>query len=94
MPMPDLDARREILGIHLASPNRPRSSQIDAIVEALARKTENFSGARLRFLCDEAKRLAVRKVSYRSAVPPSMDDALEALEAELDNMAKGEGGNG
>ena len=94
VPMPDLDARREILGIHLASPNRPRSSEIDAIMEVLAAKTENFSGARLRFLCDDAKRLAVRRVSYRSAVPPSMDDALEALEAELDNMAKGEGGNG
>jgi hypothetical protein len=47
-----------------------------------------------RTLCDDAKRLALRRVSYASAVPPTVDDALEALEAELNNMEKGEGGNG
>ena len=94
VPLPDLDARREILGIHLIGPKAEPAGEMRQIIEALSVKTEGFTGARLRYLCDEAKRLALRRVGFERSAPPTMADALEALDAELNNMAKGKDGNG
>ncbi len=87
-------AHRDILKIHLSEGASKRADDVEAIVDALALKTEGFSGARLRHLCDEAKRVAVRKVAYTRAVAPTLADAMEALEVELSNVEKGEQNNG
>jgi len=52
---------------------------IDAIVDALIPLTDGFSGARLRQLCDGAKRLAIKRTGFTKAAAPTVDDALQAL---------------
>jgi len=51
-------------------------------VETLATRTEGFSGARLRQLCHEAKRLALRDTGFTHVVTPTLAHALEALTIE------------
>ena len=82
VPLPDEAERRDILRIHLANKAKDASPELDKIAEALAPKTAGFSGASLRQLCQEAKRLAVRGTDYKSAVVPTLDQALQALDAE------------
>ena len=81
IPLPDANARREILRINLSEnlgfeDRRDR----DAILDALAPATEGFSGARLRQVCDEAKWIALRSIGFAHTVAPTLVHALEALE--------------
>ena len=79
--LPDSNARREILQIHLASNAAFESSRdLDAILDALTPVTEGFSGARLRQVCDEAKWIALRSIGFERTVAPTLAHALEALE--------------
>jgi len=55
--LPDKDARKEILKIHLK--RKPLSEVID--LEEFAVKLENFSGADIKALCEEAVLLTIRK---------------------------------
>lgn len=77
VPLPDADARREILRIHLggatAAPN------VEAVVDALVAQTDGFSGARLRQVCEDAKRIALDAVDFARPMPPTLAQALEAL---------------
>jgi transitional endoplasmic reticulum ATPase len=82
VPLPDEAERRQILRIHLANKTTEASPELDKIAEALAAETAGFSGASLRQLCQEAKRLAVRGAEFKQAVLPTLDQALQALEAE------------
>jgi transitional endoplasmic reticulum ATPase len=82
VPMPDEGARREILAINLSGLWSEASAELGDIVEHIARATEGFSGARLRHLCDEAKRAAIRSVNFTRAAAPQLTHMLEALEAE------------
>lgn len=90
VPLPDLNARRQILRIHLSGGAAKHADGAEAIIDALASKTEGFSGARLSYLCDEAKRLAVRGVAYVHPVAPTLADAMEALGVELGNETEGD----
>ena len=56
VPMPDRDARREILGVHAKS--KPIAKTVD--LDALARKTAGFSGAQIADLLNEAAIIAAR----------------------------------
>jgi transitional endoplasmic reticulum ATPase len=56
IPMPDKDARKRILEIHLS-----RMAVSDVQAQWLAEITEDFSGADLEMLCREAGMLALRK---------------------------------
>ena len=81
VPLPDANARREILRIHLASNTAyDNSRDLDAILDALTPVTEGFSGARLRQVCDEAKWIALRSIGFERTVAPTLAHALEALE--------------
>jgi transitional endoplasmic reticulum ATPase len=71
VPLPDAAARREILCIHFGD---------DALAAALAEPTAGLSGAQLRHLCEESKRIALRAVRYERAVTPRLEHAREALE--------------
>ena len=81
VPLPDAADRRAILTIHLGGRSKA-SAAIEPIVETLAARTEGFSGARLRQLCHEAKRLALRDAGYAHAVTPTIEHTLEALAIE------------
>src|SRR4051812_5756537 len=75
--MPDAEARRQILEIALRSANRDGS--IAPIIEAVIPRTEGYSGAQLRQLCDEAKRIAIKRTGFTKAAAPTVDDVLQAL---------------
>ncbi|MEM4137702.1 MAG: ATP-binding protein [Candidatus Anstonellaceae archaeon] len=66
MPLPDMEARKEILKIHT------KNLQLDADVnlEQIAQLTENFSGADLANLVQEAKRLAIRESRAKNRILP------------------------
>jgi SpoVK/Ycf46/Vps4 family AAA+-type ATPase len=69
------------LRIHLGGRGAP-SAAIEPVIETLATRTEGFSGARLRQLCQEAKRLALRDAGFAHAVTPTLAHVLLALESE------------
>jgi transitional endoplasmic reticulum ATPase len=75
--MPDAQARRQILEIALRSASREGS--IEPIIEAVIPRTEGYSGAQLRALCDEAKRIAIKRTGFTKAAAPTVDDVLQAL---------------
>jgi transitional endoplasmic reticulum ATPase len=80
---PDLEARREMLALHLEG--RPVAADFD--VGALAETLEGYSASDIHFLVDEAARDALKTVqditneSFRSArvrVQPSVTSEIEA----------------
>jgi len=84
--LPDAEARRQILRIALRTATM--EGAIDAIIEAVTPLTEGYSGAQLRQLCDQAKRIAIKRNGFTKAAAPTVDDALLALRQE------GSGGKG
>jgi transitional endoplasmic reticulum ATPase len=75
--LPDAEARRQILRIGLRA-----ARDLDGIVEAALPRTDGFSGAKLRQLCDEAKRIAIKRTGFTKAAMPTVDDVMAALAAE------------
>jgi transitional endoplasmic reticulum ATPase len=73
--LPDAEARRQILRIGL----RTVSTAIEPIIEAVVPRTEGYSGAQLRQLCDEAKRIAIKRTGFTKAAAPTVEDVLQAL---------------
>jgi transitional endoplasmic reticulum ATPase len=57
VPLPDFDARKEILKIHLRK--KPLAEDID--IDDLARRTEGYTGADLAAICNTAVMLAIRE---------------------------------
>ena len=45
-------------------------------------RTDGFAGAKLRQLCDEAKRIAIKRTGFTKAAAPTVEDMLAALAAE------------
>ena len=79
--LPDAAARRQIMAIALRSASAGAGS-LDAIIDAIVPRTEKFSGAQLRHLCDEAKRIAIKRTGFTKAAAPTVEDMLAALAAE------------
>jgi transitional endoplasmic reticulum ATPase len=77
--LPDAQARREILRIALRSAQAKDDRALDTIIDAVVPLTEDFSGAKLRQLCDEAKRIAIKRTGFTKAAAPSVDDVMAAL---------------
>ncbi|WP_052339409.1 ATP-binding protein [Gorillibacterium massiliense] len=72
---PDLDARKEILSLHLR--NRP-TENID--LDKIARKMERFSGADIGAVCDAASELALTEAMRTGKLRPiTTGDLLDAL---------------
>jgi len=57
VPPPDIEARKEILKIHLRK--KPLAEDVD--IEELARRTEGYTGADLAAVCNTAVLLAIRE---------------------------------
>ena len=79
--LPDLEARRDILRICLRTASAKDGPQ-QSIIDAVAPLTEGFSGARLRQLCDDAKRAAIKRTGFTQIAAPTVEDLLQAIEAE------------
>ena len=75
-------ARRDILRICLRTAALPEGPELSSLIEAATPLTEGFSGARLRQLCDDAKRSAIRRTGFTQVAAPTLADMLAALEAE------------
>jgi transitional endoplasmic reticulum ATPase len=65
VPLPDFEARKEILKIHLR--NKPLAEDVD--VDDLARRTEGYTGADLAAVCNTAVTLAIREHVMNSKNP-------------------------
>jgi len=87
VPLPDEADRRAIARIHLGGRMQGDAAALDAIAAALAARTEGFSGAQLRQICHEAKRLALRDVGFARIAQPTLDHALAALAMETEGRA-------
>jgi len=86
--LPDADARREILRICLRT-RGDGAADISSIIDAVVPRTEGFSGARLRQLCDDAKRAAIRRTGFTQVAAPTVEDMLTALQTEGDTRSLG-----
>jgi transitional endoplasmic reticulum ATPase len=80
--LPDAPARRDILRICLRTTIAADEAELSAIIAAATPLTEGFSGARLRQLCDDAKRSAIRRTGFTQVATPTVADMLRALEAD------------
>lgn len=64
VPLPDEDERAQILGIHLRETPLSPKLLLDGFIKHLAKKTDGFSGAELKSLCDEAKLQSLRNCKF------------------------------
>jgi transitional endoplasmic reticulum ATPase len=80
--LPATEERRQILKICLRTAQPQSDGIAGEIIEALTPLTEGFSGARLRQLCDDAKRIAMKRTGFRNVAAPTVADALQALHEE------------
>jgi transitional endoplasmic reticulum ATPase len=87
--LPDTAARAEILRLGLRTPKLEGGKEIEAIIKKIVPLTKGFSGARLRQLCDESKRNAMKRTGFTQIAAPTIADVLVALEADKANKAKG-----
>jgi transitional endoplasmic reticulum ATPase len=81
VPLPDAAARADILHVCLRMPPVEEKT-LKAIVETVTPLTEGFSGARLRQLCEDAKRIAIKNTGFKRAAAPGVADLLAALQWE------------
>ncbi len=94
VPLPDADARREIARIHLCGTPFASDRELEAVLDVMAQSTEGFSGAKVRFVCQEAKRLALKSNGFTHAAAPSLAQVGEAIAAEIENATSGVHANG
>jgi transitional endoplasmic reticulum ATPase len=85
IPQPDFEARKKIFEINL---DVPKEEQFD--YNSLAKLTEGYSGADIRLICDEAKRLMFRReiegtenilktanmIEIQTRIRPSVDEKM------------------
>jgi transitional endoplasmic reticulum ATPase len=79
--LPNSEGRAAILRIGLRGAKFEKDGDIERIVERVVPLTEGCSGAEIRHLCDEAKRIAIKATGFTKASPPSVANMLEALDA-------------
>jgi transitional endoplasmic reticulum ATPase len=88
--LPDAEERLEILRICLSTASSESNTAIDGIIETVTPLTGGFSGARLRQLCDEAKRVAMKRTGFTQIAAPTVADVLQALHEEIALKTEGE----
>ena len=75
VPLPDLEARKEILKIHLRK--KPLAEDVD--IDDLAKRTEGYTGADLAAICNTAVMLAIREHIMKSKDPNEAKKNLGGL---------------
>jgi len=98
VPAPDLEGRKKILQVHLRGKN-VQTNGMDALVDAMAEKTQYFSGADLEALVMESGIKAIRDgkdfisdddlLSIAGTMMPSLDkETVEAYEKMVSSFQK------
>ena len=84
VPVPDLEARKEILKIHLQ--NKPLAKDVNA--DQLAEKTEGYSGADLAALCNNASMLVIKEHITNSKTIEKAKEKLKDLKISMKYFEK------
>ena len=79
VPVPDLEARKEILKIHLQ--NKPVAKDVNA--DQLAEKTEGYSGADIAALCNAASMLVIKEHITNSKTIEKAKEKLKDLKISM-----------
>lgn len=77
VPPPDLESRKKIFAIHTR--DKPLAAEVD--LDELAETTEDFTGADIEALCNEASMLSIRE--YISRGGSMEEEAVETLNIEM-----------
>ncbi len=84
IPVPDLEARKEILKIHLR--NKPLAKDVDVV--KLAEKTEGYSGADIAALCNTASMMVIKEHITESKTVEKAKETLKALKISMKYFEK------
>jgi transitional endoplasmic reticulum ATPase len=84
VPVPDLEARKEILKIHLK--NKPLAKDVNVV--QLAEKTKGYSGADLAALCNTASMLVIKEHITKSKTVEKAKEKLEDLKISMEYFEK------
>jgi transitional endoplasmic reticulum ATPase len=84
VPVPDLEARKEILKIHLQ--NKPLAKDVNA--DQLAEKTEGYSGADIAALCNTASLLVIKEHIANSKTIEKAKEKLKDLKISMKYFEK------
>jgi transitional endoplasmic reticulum ATPase len=84
VPVPDLEARKEILKIHLK--NKPLTKDVNVV--QLAEKTEGYSGADLAALCNTASMLVIKEHITKSKTVEKAKEKLKDLKISMEYFEK------
>jgi transitional endoplasmic reticulum ATPase len=84
VPVPDLEARKEILKIHLQ--NKPLAKDVSA--DQLAEKTDGYSGADLAALCNTASMLVIKEHITKSKTIEKAKEKLKGLKISMKDFEK------
>jgi transitional endoplasmic reticulum ATPase len=84
VPVPDLEARKEILKIHLK--NKPVAKDVNVV--QLAEKTEGYSGADLAALCNTASMLVIKEHITKSKTVEKAKEKLKDLKISMEYFEK------
>jgi transitional endoplasmic reticulum ATPase len=79
VPVPDLEARKEILKIHLK--NKPLTKDVN--VDQLAEKTQGYSGADIAALCNTAAMLVIKEHITKSKTIEKAKEKLKDLKISM-----------
>jgi transitional endoplasmic reticulum ATPase len=79
-PMPEEEDRKAILAVHLRG--KPLAATLT--LEALARRTENFTGAQLAALCNRAALCAVRRAVAAAGADEHPEVKVAIVDADLE----------
>jgi transitional endoplasmic reticulum ATPase len=84
VPVPDLDARKEILRIHLEK--KPLAE--DVKIDQLAEKTEGYTGADLAALCNTTSMLVIKEHITKSKTLEKAKEKLKDLKITMKDFEK------
>ncbi|MDY6780057.1 MAG: AAA family ATPase, partial [Halobacteria archaeon] len=82
VPMPDLEARREIFKIHTR--DVPLAADVD--LESLAERTENYAGSDIEAVCREASMNSMREFIGSGIEPDEIEDAVGNVKVTMDDF--------
>jgi transitional endoplasmic reticulum ATPase len=75
IPMPDAETRYEIFKIHLK--NKPLASDVD--LRKMVNELENYTGADIQAISEEATLLTIRKAVFDSSINTSNSDSVKKV---------------
>ena len=86
--LPGVEGRKEILEVLLAGAAVANKAELEKVIQAVAEKTDGFSGADLSAICERAKMIALRDGNYRKDVVIAGPHLLAALAQVLEAKAR------